>query len=115
MTDTPGPDNPQDQPEEKTWGLAVPFVVCQSQGGPYDDAAFVAGFHAGQISQALKSAQAAGASRLQFTVRTELVKQLDLIAMDRGFTLSVADVDETECHPAMPEWTFATFEGKPDA
>jgi hypothetical protein len=34
--------DPLDEPEPgTTWGLVVPFVVCQSQGGPYDDDAFV--------------------------------------------------------------------------
>jgi Arc/MetJ family transcription regulator len=99
-----------DQPEAENWAIAVPFVVCESQGGPYDDDAFAAGFDAGRISQALKSARAAGATALRYTVRTALVTQLDLIAMDAGFTLSTAEVEETEDHPAMPEWMFATFE-----
>jgi hypothetical protein len=85
-------------------------VVCQSNGGPYEDEAFVAGFQAGEISQALRAAKAAGAFRLVRTVRTDVVKQLDLIAMDAGFTLRVTEVEETEDHPAMPEWTFAIFE-----
>jgi hypothetical protein len=105
--------DPHDQPEDDGWHLAVPFVVCQSQGGPYDDEAFVAGFQAGQISRSLAAAKAIGADRLRLTVRTDLVKQLDLIAMDAGFALTVAEVEETEDHPAMPEWTFATFEAMP--
>jgi hypothetical protein len=106
--------DPQDCPEDDGWHLAVPFVVCQSQGGPYDDEAFVAGFQAGQISQALAAAKTAGADRLIRTVRMDLVKQLDLIAMDAGFTLRFTEVEETEDHPAMPEWTFATFEVSDD-
>lgn len=99
-----------DQPEREEWNIVVPFVVCQSQGGPYEDLAFCAGFEAGRISQALKSATAADATVLRYTVRTELVKQLDLIAMDAGFKMVTAEVEETDDHPAMPEWTFATFE-----
>lgn len=92
------------------WDLAVPFIVCRSQGGPYDDAAFVAGFQAGQIHRALAAAKAVGADRLTFTVDSELTKQLDLIAMDAGFSLTIEAIEETEDHPALPEWTFATFE-----
>jgi hypothetical protein len=102
--------NPEDEPQDDGWHCAVPFVVCRSQGGPYDDDAFVAGYHAGQIGQALTTAATVGACRLRFTVRTEMVKQLDLIAMDRGFTLTAAPVEETEDHDAMPDWTYATFE-----
>lgn len=29
--------------EEQEYDLVMPFVVCQSQGGPYDDDAFVGG------------------------------------------------------------------------
>lgn len=103
--------DPLDQPEDDGgMQLVVPFVACQSQGGPFDDEAFVAGFQCGQISQALKAAAVIGADRLRFTVRTDLAKQLDLIAMEAGFALSVAEVEESEDHPAMPEWSFATFE-----
>ena len=30
-----------DQPESEKYDLAVPFIVCQSQGGPFDDDAFL--------------------------------------------------------------------------
>jgi hypothetical protein len=94
---------------EEEWGLVFPFVVCRSNGGPYDDEAFVAGYQAGQISKALAAAAAVGADRCMFTVRTDLVPQLDLIAMHYGFSLEAKQIEETEGYPAMPEWSGATF------
>jgi hypothetical protein len=96
--------DPADEPEGDGYNLVVPFVVCQSVGGPYDDDAFVAGFQAGQIDQALQAAAAVHAAEVRFTVYTTLVKQLELIGMSRGFpVVLVAESDE------VPEWSFVTF------
>lgn len=84
-----------DQPEDDSYELAVPFIACASQGGTYDDDAFVAGFQAGQIDQALKTASSVMAVRVWFPmVRTDLHKQLELIAMNRGFPVVEIDPDE---------------------
>jgi hypothetical protein len=97
--------DPLDQPETEGYALAVPFVVCASQGGPFDDDAFVAGFQAGEIDKTLTVAAAAGANRATFTVRTTLVRQAELLAMNRGFpAMTTVECDET------PEWTLMTFE-----
>lgn len=96
--------DPDDQAEPEGYELVVPFIVCTSVGGPFDDDAFVAGFQAGQVNQALKVASAANANEVQFTVNTELVKQLELIGMSHGFPyLDAATSDEA------PTWTFVTF------
>ena len=102
--------DPMDHPEEETYGLVYPFVVCQSNGGPFNDEAFVAGVQLGRIDQALEAAAVVGADRLRFTVRTDLVGQLELCGMARGFPAITAEqVQETETHSAMPEWSFITF------
>jgi hypothetical protein len=93
-----------DKPEAEGYELAVPFVVCTSVGGPYDDDAFVAGFQAGQIDQALQAASVARASEVRFTVNAELVRQLELIAMHRGFPVMAAEAAED-----APGWSFVTF------
>lgn len=91
-----------DRPEEDGYALAVPFVVCTSNGGPYDDDAFVAGFQAGTVDQSLKSIAAAGGDGAVFTVRTDLVKQLELLAMYRGFPkIEATEIDE--------EWSTIEF------
>lgn len=61
------------------YGLVMPFVVCQSKGGPYDDDAFVAGYQAGSLSVTLS--QPIDPGGMTVTVRTDLVPQVDLIAM----------------------------------
>lgn len=95
--------------------LVVPFIVCRSKGGPYDDDSFVAGFQAGEIDKALAVALAAGLDRATFTVRTALVAQLELIAMHRGFPVVTAvEVGETPEYDAMPEWSFVTFATRAD-
>lgn len=98
--------------EVNEWALAYPFTVCQSQGGPYDDGAFVAGFQAGRVDLALASLAAVGGDRATFTVRTALVPQLQLIGMYHGFS-DIASIEVEACpdgsYPAMPEWSTITF------
>lgn len=95
-----------DQPEQDTYGLVVPFIVCQTAGGPFEDEAFVAGFQCGEIDKALAVAAVANASTVTFpTVRTALAKQVELLAMNRGFP--VMTVTESE---EYPEWCSVTFE-----
>lgn len=106
--------DPLDQPVPEGMALVVPFVVCRSVGGPYDDDSFVAGFQAGEIDKALQVAAAAGASTATWTVRTALVSQLELLAINRGFGyMATAEVGESEDHEAMPEWSLVTFSTAP--
>lgn len=89
-----------DQPQEDGYELVVPFIACQSHGGTFDDNAFVAGFQAGQIDQALHAGATVGAVTLRFpAVRADLVAQLELICMNRGYpVLDVTAID------GYPEW-----------
>jgi hypothetical protein len=93
-----------DEISEEQWGLLFPFVVCQSNDGPYDDAAFVAGYQAGRIDRSLAVAVAAEADALRFTVHTLLVPQLELIAMNHGY---LAKSEPWEQEPDL--WSFVTF------
>jgi hypothetical protein len=102
------PLDPAEQPGAEIHELVLPFVVCRSVGGPFDDDAFVAGFQAGQVDQALHAAKVARATEVRFTVNSTLVKQLDLIAMNRGFPV----VDAVPSEEA-PEWVFMTFRTEP--
>lgn len=97
--------HPDDIPDDDDgYVLAVPFVVCQSNGGPFDDAAFVAGFQAGIIDQALHAALTMGVESLRFTVDSRLEKQLELIGMNRGF-------HHVTCDPVdgYPGWSDVCF------
>ena len=62
--------------------LVMPFVVCSSVGGPYEDDAFVAGFSAGIIDTKLSTREIAATTGL---FRTDLTPQIDLIAMRYGY------------------------------
>jgi len=59
--------------------LVMPFVSVASVGGPFDDAAYVAGWRAGQLAGVLERLPAA--EDLHFQARDEDVPQMDLIAM----------------------------------
>ncbi|MER7167002.1 hypothetical protein ABT336_13170 [Micromonospora sp. NPDC000207] len=94
-----------DQPERDGMELVFPFVACTSNGGPYDDDAFTAGYQAGRIDMALAAASAVGATSARYTVLTTLVGQLELIGMHHGFPIVTAvECDET------PEWSVVTFD-----
>ncbi len=81
------------------YSLVMPFVVCASQGGPYDDAAFVAGWELGALDHLLSTVFAP--RTLQRTVRVASIPQVDLIAMRHRFTVTKVDADD--------EWALVTF------
>lgn len=97
-----------DAAEPEGYELAVPFVVCVSHGGPYEDDAFVAGFQAGALDRTLAFAAMAEASTVApgFPVYTPLVRQVELIAMNRGFPVMVVK----EWEEAPDTWTYVTFQ-----
>lgn len=86
-----------------SYDLVIPFVACKSQGGPYDDQSFVAGYQAGRIDAALTSLKPVGGTELRATIRTDLTRQIDLIAMHHGFSMTLLPCEEA------PGWTFATL------
>lgn len=83
-----------DDEDTVEFGLVMPFVVCQSQGGPYEDQAFVAGYELGLLSARLE----AQPPFLRLPLRTDSMKQVDLIAMRHGYSLTAHVCP-------MPEWT----------
>jgi hypothetical protein len=100
-------DSNLDRVEEDGYGLVVPFIVCRTQGGTLDDEAFVAGFQAGQIDQALAAGKAVNAATVCFPlVRSDLFGQLELIAMDRGYPY--VNATAVDGHPQWSELCFST-------
>jgi len=93
------------EPVDAHLNLLIPFVVCTSKDGPYDDEAFAAGFACGEIHQALNQAACTGrVTALRFPiVRAALLRQLDLIAMHHGFAMSA------ETDPDYPQWSQVMF------
>lgn len=84
--------------------LVMPFVVCASAGGPYDDAAFVAGWRLGCLDRDLAAAAAAHLPAAA-TARPADMPQVDLIAMAHGYR-TVA----TPWAEAPDEWVCVDFE-----
>ncbi len=80
-------NQPDDQPTPEVWGLVIPFVACKSHGGPYDDDSFVAGYQAGEVGRTLALHAVSNGTRATFTVRTDLLRQVELAAMSHGFPI----------------------------
>lgn len=77
------------EPEEQGHELVMPFVSVASKGGPFDDAAFSAGFEMGMLDALLGHAYSFGC---QFrTLREENRGQADLIAMRHGWRARFAE------------------------
>lgn len=87
-----------DEEEDIEFGLVMPFVVCESQGGPYQDDSFVAGYELGMLAARLESKPAF----LRLPLRTASMRQVDLIAMRYNYSLRqhIMPIDE---------WTDAEF------
>lgn len=93
------------EPEEDGYELLYPFVVCKSNGGPFDDEAFCAGFRAGEISQMLAAGRHLHATEIHVpAVATEITGQLDLIALHHGYLM-----DKPEISGQWPQWCDVTF------
>lgn len=88
--------------DEHEFELVMPFLVTASNGGTYEDDAYVAGFEAGRIEGVL---QHEALSWAEFTVHADNVPQLDLIAMRCGYTMTVEPFDGLHAN-----WRSVTFE-----
>lgn len=84
--------------EEPTAELVMPFVAVTSVGGPYDDEAYVAGYEAGLLDARLQFDRAPSIS---LPVHAENAAQVDLIAMQHGYTIEV--------QPVESGWSFVTL------
>jgi hypothetical protein len=89
--------------EEPTYELVMPFVVCVSNGGLYEDEAFVAGWRLAKLEASLEHPPPVHAV-LETTVKHADVPQCDRIAMKHGYKLSVEPVEDDE------EWVHAIFD-----
>jgi hypothetical protein len=71
---------------EVTYDTAMPFVLCRSHGGPYDDDAFMSGWRLGGLATMLSGP---GVGAVSDSIRPEERRQADLIAMACGYTMAV--------------------------
>lgn len=77
---------------EEEYGLAMPFVACQSNGGDYDDNSYVAGYEMGILEGQLYGWMKPSVERSSPGLPTQWryihdgnVNQVDLIAMRHGW------------------------------
>lgn len=68
------------------YGLVMPFVCTASNGGPFDDAAFVAGCQMQKVWSDVEALKPnGGVSTYTCTVDERLIAQIDLVAMHFGW------------------------------
>jgi hypothetical protein len=91
-----------DSDDSETYDLAMPFVTVKSEGGPFDDEAYVCGFEAGQLDSRLAQISAF-LDTYATAIHVENRKQADLIAMRYGFTTEFEECGE-DCG-----WLHVTF------
>jgi len=70
---------------DEGWEKVMPFVVCKSQGGPYDDDSFVAGFELGRLDAQLPMYAALGFGSLSRLAHAETLPQVELVTMRYGY------------------------------
>lgn len=92
--------------------LVMPFVCCESQGGPYNDHAFVAGTRFQELWQRLQHGKPDVLTSYEFP---ESVPQLELLAMHFGYVLQHRPWDEhpdewEECRFVLPQLVEASDE-----
>lgn len=86
--------------DHPSYQLVMPFVACRSEGGPYDDEAFVAGYRLGILDAKLHARQPTFSEPIEPLAR----EQCDLLAMRYGYSFE-AEPDEE--YP--DDWLIATF------
>lgn len=95
--------DPMPEDGEAEYGIVMPFVLCKSNGGPYDDAAFVSGARMGALEVTLRLAQAIPELKPRgLYAHPEEAQQIDLLAMRFGFT--------SHAEPYSDEWTLFEFD-----
>ncbi len=85
-----------DEPQE--YGLVMPFVVTEDQGGPYKEKAYVAGWRVGSLDTRL---ELQSPPTWEGYVNPPDVPQIDLVAMRHGYTMVTEAYDD--------EWTHVTL------
>lgn len=93
------------------WGLVMPFAVCASNGGPYDDEAYVAGFEMGALQARLRAARHHGLGLPEVVIHRDNVPQADLIAMEVGARMIEGwPEDHGLDNVTVAEWARLRFE-----
>jgi hypothetical protein len=89
--------------EEVEYEPVMPFVLVKSNGGQFDDGAFVAGATCGALDQELTITAALQTLPRERYMDVRYVPQVDLIAMQHGYQIRLGDHDDTG------EWQVVEF------
>lgn len=93
-----------DDAHDVGYGLLMPYICCTDLGGPYDPASFVAGVRYASVEAALKLLRVLGEPSFARYVEPALLPQLDLLAMQQGWSMV------SEPWAEFPDdWTLVTF------
>lgn len=87
---------------EGDWEKILPFVVCSSEGGPFPDEAFVAGFDSGCLFQMMSD----GVPSFEYPVLRTLVDQVDLFAMHHGYRVQTRETSVDGPDQADRVWIY---------
>ena len=93
--------DPMDEPSPE-YELAMPFVICKSNGGTYEDQPFVAGWRLGALDARMGVATTIDSLPQPTFVQAADIPQVELLAMKHGYLMTTDDSDD--------EWTHITFE-----
>jgi hypothetical protein len=80
--------------EEAQYQPTLLITLAKSNGGPFDDAAVVAGMTCGALDQELRIAAALNTLPHERYIDAPLIEQADLIAMRHGYLLKRGELDE---------------------
>lgn len=94
-------DNPFDHEHEEGYGLVMPFVVCKTNDGPYDDESYACGWEMAVLDERLKIAKAANAVIHSVMIHAGNLPQLELVLMKFGILRGEVEGDDD---PEMVGW-----------
>lgn len=96
-------DNLFQPDEDGGYELVIPFIPIQSEGGPFDDGAYAAGYEMGRLDVVLSTASNLGLTPdTHYLCNEHNAEQVDLLAMRYGFSCLVEPVVATD-------WISVTF------
>jgi len=84
--------------------LVMPFRICKSQGGPYDDESFVAGWRLALLDRDLADRAVDRIPMTGVSLRPADMPQVDLIAMKHGY-----GVASEPWNDAPDDWLLVDF------
>jgi hypothetical protein len=98
-----------DELEPEGFELAMPFVNVVSNGGRYDDEAFVAGWASAALDERLASGARSASAVMVETVQAGIVSQSDLMAMRHGWTMERLSWGDDVDAETAGEWARLRF------